>query len=51
MTLAAVDNKFIAAFLGHSVQTLEKYYVRETEDLQKQNSDLREQFFRDQGLG
>ena len=50
MTLATVDNKFIASFLGHSVATLEKYYIRETEDLKKQNRDLRESFFKDQGL-
>lgn len=50
MRLAKLDDKFIAGFLGHTVETLEKYYVKETDDLKRENLTLRQAFLTDQGI-
>ncbi|GAB6091746.1 tyrosine-type recombinase/integrase [Furfurilactobacillus curtus] len=50
MKLAKLDDKFIAGFLGHSVETLQKYYVIETDDLKEQNTELRQNFLTNQGI-
>lgn len=50
MKLAKLDDKFVAGFLGHTVETLQKYYVRETDDLKKQNQQMRQSFLNDQGI-
>lgn len=51
MTLAQIDPKFIANYLGHSVDTLQRYYVIETDDLIKQGQQMRTNFMENQVLG
>ncbi|GEK28478.1 tyrosine-type recombinase/integrase [Furfurilactobacillus siliginis] len=50
MKLAKMDDKFVASFLGHTVETLQKYYVRQTDDLIRENQKLRAEFLSSQGI-
>lgn len=51
MTYAQIDPKFIASFLGHTVDTLQKYYVFETDDLRKKSQQMRTNFMESKVLG
>lgn len=50
MTYAKIDEKYIASFLGHTVETLQKYYVKETDDTIRQNQELRTNFLKQEGI-